>query len=95
MKLKSSMAVLCLIISSQNPGTSKSSRTGQGMERSKVYTQEYLNALPESSYALKPTPEMQSFAGQNLYMASLIRKQYGWLLIARFIIRKTSISMAV
>jgi hypothetical protein len=35
MKLKSSMAVLCLIISSQNPGTSKSSRTGEGMGKVK------------------------------------------------------------
>ncbi|MDB5133626.1 MAG: damage-inducible protein DinB, partial [Mucilaginibacter sp.] len=38
-------------------------------ERSKTYTKEYLDAIPESGYALKPTPEMRSFAEQNLHLA--------------------------
>jgi uncharacterized damage-inducible protein DinB len=38
-------------------------------ERSKAYTKEYLDAIPESGYALKPTPEMRSFAEQNLHLA--------------------------
>ncbi|CAM4207348.1 DinB family protein [Cytophagaceae bacterium 50C-KIRBA] len=37
-------------------------------ERSKAYTKEYLDAMPESGYALKPTPEMRSFAEQMLHL---------------------------
>ena len=29
-------------------------------ERAKAYTKEYLDAMPEAGYALKPTPEMRS-----------------------------------
>ncbi len=35
--------------------------------RAKAYTLEYLEAMPESGYALKPTPEMRSFAEQMLH----------------------------
>jgi len=38
-------------------------------ERSKAYTKEYLDAMPEKGYALKPTPEMRSFADQMLHLA--------------------------
>lgn len=38
-------------------------------ERAKAYTKEYLDAMPESGYALKPTPEMRSFAEQLLHLA--------------------------
>ena len=37
-------------------------------ERAKIYTKEYLDAMPESGYALKPTPEMRSFADQMLHI---------------------------
>lgn len=37
-------------------------------ERAKVYTKEYMDAMPESGYALKPTPEMRSFAEQMLHL---------------------------
>ncbi len=37
-------------------------------ERAKAYTQEYLEVMPESGYALKPTPEMRSFADQMLHI---------------------------
>jgi uncharacterized damage-inducible protein DinB len=37
-------------------------------ERAKAYTQEYLDAMPETGYALKPTPEMRSFAEQMLHI---------------------------
>src|ERR1700712_2716590 len=37
-------------------------------ERAKAYTKEYLDAIPESGYALKPTPEMRSFAEQMLHL---------------------------
>lgn len=37
-------------------------------ERAKTYTKEYLDAMPEAGYALKPTPEMRSFADQMLHL---------------------------
>ncbi|MEJ0055349.1 MAG: hypothetical protein WDN75_06660 [Bacteroidota bacterium] len=43
-------------------------------ERAKIYTKEYLDAMPESAYSLKPTPEMRSFAEQ---MHHLTDANYG------------------
>lgn len=37
-------------------------------ERAKAYTKEYLDAMPETGYALKPTPEIRSFAEQMLHI---------------------------
>ena len=37
-------------------------------ERAKAYTKEYLDAMPEAGYSLKPTPEMRSFADQMLHI---------------------------
>jgi uncharacterized damage-inducible protein DinB len=37
-------------------------------ERAKAYTKEYLDAMPEEGYALKPSPEMRSFAEQMLHL---------------------------
>jgi uncharacterized damage-inducible protein DinB len=37
-------------------------------ERAKAYTKEYLDTMPEPGYALKPTPEMRSFAEQMLHL---------------------------
>lgn len=39
-------------------------------ERAKAYTKEYLDAMPDAGYALKPTPEMRSFAEQMLHLAN-------------------------
>ena len=41
-------------------------------ERARAYTKEYLDAMPESGYALKPTKEMRSFAGQMLHLSDAI-----------------------
>lgn len=38
-------------------------------ERAKAYTKEYLDAMPDKDYGLKPTPEMRSFAEQMLHIA--------------------------
>ncbi|TDE18609.1 DinB family protein [Dyadobacter psychrotolerans] len=38
-------------------------------ERAKVYTKEYLDAMPEDGYKFKPTPEMRSFAEQMDHLA--------------------------
>lgn len=37
-------------------------------ERAKIYTKEYLDAMPADKYDLKPTPEMRSFAEQMLHL---------------------------
>ncbi len=37
-------------------------------ERAKAYTKEYLDAMPDSGYRLKPTPEMRSFAEQMMHI---------------------------
>ena len=37
-------------------------------ERAKMYTLEYLDAMPEAGYSLKPTPEMRSFTQQMLHL---------------------------
>lgn len=38
-------------------------------ERAKAYTKEYLDAMPDDKYSLKPTPEMRSFADQMQHLA--------------------------
>jgi len=38
-------------------------------ERAKIYTKEYLDAMPEDGYGFKPTPEMRSFAEQMDHLA--------------------------
>ena len=38
-------------------------------ERAKVYTKEYLDAMPDAGYSFKPTPEMRSFAEQMDHLA--------------------------
>src|SRR5471032_493283 len=37
-------------------------------KRAKVYTKEYLDAMPEDGYGYKPTPEIRSFAQQMLHL---------------------------
>lgn len=37
-------------------------------ERAKAYTKEYLDAMPESGYSSKPTPDIRSFAQQMLHL---------------------------
>ncbi|WP_257667005.1 DinB family protein [Parapedobacter tibetensis] len=70
MKLKSLAVALCLIIGSQLARAQvKVADLVKDWERSKAYTKEYLDAMPESGYALKPTPEMRSFAEQLLHLA--------------------------
>ena len=45
-------------------------------QRAKTYTKEYLDAMPETGYALKPTKEMRSFAAQFLHLSDAI---YGFV----------------
>src|SRR5690349_22358329 len=48
-------------------------------ERAKAYTKEYLDAMPDAGYALKPTPEMRSFAEQMLHLTDA---NYGFTAMA-------------
>lgn len=69
MKLKNLAVVVCLVIGCQLAKAQvKVADQVKEWERSKAYTKEYLDAMPESSYALKPTPEMRSFAEQLLHL---------------------------
>jgi len=70
MKLKNLVLAICLIMAAQLVrAQQKVTDLVKEWERSKVYTQAYINIMPESSYTLKPTPEMRSFAEQLLHLA--------------------------
>lgn len=45
-------------------------------ERAKAYTKEYLDAMPDKDYGLKPTPDMRSFADQFLHLTDA---NYGFI----------------
>ncbi|MFD2286721.1 damage-inducible protein DinB [Pedobacter petrophilus] len=55
-------------------GTAKAQTTTADVlkewERAKAYTKDYLEAMPETGYALKPTPAMRSFAEQMLHLGA-------------------------
>ncbi len=71
MKPKHWIAALCLVfITSQaiNAQTTLADAV-KDWQRAKDYTKEYLDAMPETGYALKPTPEMRSFAEQMLHLS--------------------------
>ena len=70
MKLRNLMIALCLIMAGQfAKAQTKVTDIVKEWERSKAYTKEYMDAMPESGYTLKPTPEMRSFAEQMLHLA--------------------------
>jgi uncharacterized damage-inducible protein DinB len=74
------LATLCLIFSCVSLARAQSSdEIVKEWERAKVYTKEYLDAMPESGYSLKPTPEMRSFAEQMLHLADA---NYGLVAVA-------------
>ena len=39
-------------------------------QRAKIYTKEYLDAMPEGGYNFKPTPEVNTFAQQYVHLAA-------------------------
>jgi uncharacterized damage-inducible protein DinB len=70
MKIKNLIITLGLVITGQLAiAQVKTAELIKEWERSKAYTKEYLDAMPEGKYTLKPTPEMRSFAEQNLHLA--------------------------
>lgn len=70
MKVKKLFTVLCLLLSINYP--TKAQETISDLvtewERAKAYTKEYLDAMPDTAYSLKPTPEIRSFAEQMLHL---------------------------
>ena len=71
MKMKLFMTMLCLAASTFlcAQGQAPTANQIKDWERAKAYTKEYLDVMPETGYALKPTPEMRSFAEQMLHLA--------------------------
>lgn len=70
MKIKTWITTLALLLAGQfTRAQVRTAELVKEWERSKAYTQEYLAAMPENKYSLKPTPEIRSFAQQNLHLA--------------------------
>jgi len=69
--MKKTLSVLLLFLTTF--ATASAQQTTDEMiknwERGKAYTREYLDAMPDDGYSLKPTPEMRSFAEQMLHLA--------------------------
>lgn len=63
-----SLLVLLLGLSNLTFAQVDTSAMIKDWQRAKAYTLEYLEAMPESGYALKPTPDMRSFAEQMLHL---------------------------
>lgn len=75
--MKTIIALLMTMICAFNVNAQSSTESMvKDWQRAKAYTKEYLDAMPESGYALKPTPEMRSFAGQMLHLSDAI---YGFV----------------
>lgn len=71
MKTMQLFATLCLIFSAINFASAQDTNEeiAKEWERAKAYTKDYLDAMPDAKYNLKPTPEMRSFADQALHLA--------------------------
>jgi uncharacterized damage-inducible protein DinB len=68
MKAKHLLSVLFLVALSTFSYAQSVDELVKDWERAKAYTKEYLDAMPEAGYSLKPTPEMRSFAEQMLHL---------------------------
>ncbi|AKD02338.1 DinB family protein [Pontibacter korlensis] len=70
MKAITLLTSLCLLLSIFNfaQAQTKTDELVKEWERAKAYTKEYLDAMPESGYDSKPTPEIRSFAEQMLHL---------------------------
>jgi uncharacterized damage-inducible protein DinB len=70
MKAIQFFTTLCILLCSFHFAQAQTSADAmlKEWERAKAYTKEYLDTMPEAGYALKPTPEMRSFAEQMLHL---------------------------
>ncbi|WP_188934094.1 DinB family protein [Dyadobacter endophyticus] len=60
------IAIICMLLVAGKFASAQTmvDKQVKDWERAKAYTKEYLDAMPEDGYALKPTPEIRSFAQQ-------------------------------
>jgi uncharacterized damage-inducible protein DinB len=65
------LAIICMMLCAASSAFAQTAtaKLATEWERAKVYTKEYLDAMPEDGYALKPTPEIRSFAQQMGHLA--------------------------
>lgn len=65
------LAIACMMLLATHSAFAQTTIAKQitEWERAKAYTKEYLDAMPEDGYALKPTPEIRSFAQQMDHLA--------------------------
>jgi uncharacterized damage-inducible protein DinB len=70
MKIKKLVTTICLVLGITLFAQAQTSvdDIAKEWERAKAYTKEYLDAMPDSGYNFKPTPEMRSFAEQMLHL---------------------------
>lgn len=69
MKMKHLLATICFVfVAFITKAQSSADYIVKEWERAKAYTKEYLDAMSDSGYNLKPTPEMRSFAEQMLHL---------------------------
>ena len=66
--IKSLFAILVFFTAITNTQAQSIDEMVKEWERAKAYTKEYLDVMTEAGYALKPTPEMRSFAEQMLHL---------------------------
>lgn len=71
MKTLKVFTITCLLVSWAALTFAQSTREAMlaDWKRAKAYTQAYLEAMPDSGYAFKATPETRSFAEQMLHIA--------------------------
>ncbi len=63
------LATLLLLANATTKPVANVTQAVAEWERAKAYTKEYLDAMPEDGYKLKPTPEIRSFAEQMMHLA--------------------------
>lgn len=70
MKTRKLLLTLCIIGATVGVALAQNTTTSMiaDWERAKAYTQAYLEAMPESGYTFKPTPETRTFADQMLHL---------------------------
>ncbi|GGM78864.1 hypothetical protein GCM10010967_08240 [Dyadobacter beijingensis] len=65
------IAIICMFLLAGKVASAQTTVAKQiaDWERAKAFTKEYLDAMPEDGYALKPTTEIRSFAQQMDHLA--------------------------
>jgi uncharacterized damage-inducible protein DinB len=69
LKKITALFLFMLMAGSTTMAQNASSEIIKEWERAKAYTKEYLDAMPDSAFSLKATPDTRSFADQMLHIA--------------------------